>query len=326
MVWRNVLKRFVLPVVLMTALYYLLETVFGGNPYYMRVLTFASINVIMAVSLNLINGFTGQFSIGHAAFMGVGGYTAAVLTKFAGLPFIPAILIGAAAAGVVGLLVGLPTLRLRGDYLAIATLGFGEIIRKVVENLDYVGGPRGLMGIKGYTTFGWTFFFTAISVWFVVNFINSTHGRAAISIREDEIAAEAMGVNTTKYKVMAFTIGATLAGLAGGLFAHKLMFLHPSSFDFLKSVDFLVMIVVGGMGSITGAGIAAVFLTVLSESLRKLVEIRMIVYSLLLVVIMLTRPQGLFGGKELALRTFESLDPTKLFRKAGGEQRGTSRS
>lgn len=313
------LADILVPAVLLVVLYYGLLFAFGDNAYYMRIVTFAGINIIMAVSLNLINGFTGQFSIGHAGFMGVGAYIAAVMTKFFGINFIVALVGGALGAALAGLLVGLPTLRLKGDYLAIATLGFGEIIRVIIINLDVVGGPRGLMGIMPYTTYFWTFFFTVLTVIVIANFVNSTHGRACISIRDDEIAAEAMGINTTKYKVLAFTIGAGFAGLAGGLFAHRLMIIHYSSFDFLNSVNYLLMIVIGGMGSTTGSIIAAVFLTWLTEALRKAAELRMVIYSLLLIVIMLVRPQGLLGGKELALRTLSGLDPTKLFERKGGK-------
>lgn len=283
--------------------YVVASTSWADNPYYLQIATIACINVIMASSLNLINGFTGQFSLGHAGFMGVGAYAAAYLTTDLNVPFLPALAVGALAAALAGLVIGIPTLRLKGDYLAIATLGFSEIIRVVIVNLDQVGGARGYMGIPSITTFGWAFAFTVIAIMAIRHLMHSTHGRALLAVREDEVAAEAMGIDITRNKVLAFSIGAGLAGLAGGLFAHLITFLHPSSFDFLKSVDFLVMMVLGGWGTLTGPIGAAVGLTVLNELLRKFLELRMLAYAILLIVVMLTRPQGLVGGREFSLPT-----------------------
>jgi branched-chain amino acid transport system permease protein len=282
----------------------------GGNPYYMLILSLSCINVMCAVSLNLINGCTGLFSIGHAGFLAVGAYVAACLTKYFAVPLIFALVFGGLFAALVGVLVGLPTLRLRGDYLAIATLGFGEIIRVIIVNISTlkvggvvmdIGGPRGLMAVPQAASFAWAFLGAAVTIKFAVNFINSSHGRACLAIREDEVAAEAMGVNTTFYKVAVFAIGAFFAGCAGGLYAHLYCFVHPDSASFLRAVDYVVMIVIGGLGSTTGAALAAVSLTVLSEALRKVVALRMVTYSLLLVVVMLARPQGLLGARELTL-------------------------
>lgn len=197
------------------------------NTYYEVNLILIGINIIMAVSLNLINGFTGQFSIGHAGFMAIGAYTSAILTVKFDQPLILGILAGAVLAAVLGFLIGLPTLRLKGDYLAIATLGFGEIIRVAFLNFEYAGGASGFSGIPHITTWPWVFFLTLFTVVFIKNFINSSHGRACISIREDEIAAETMGINTTKYKVMAFTIGAFFAGVGGALYAHYFYVIAP---------------------------------------------------------------------------------------------------
>lgn len=291
---------------LILGLYALLSVAFGGNAYYMRILTLASINVMLGTSLNLILGYTGQLNLGHAGFMAVGAYTAAILTTSYSTPFVVSLFLGALLAGFIGLLVGLPTLRLRGDYLAIATLGFAEIIRVTALNLNITGGALGIRGVPYLTNFTWAFFLAAITVWIIVNFINSSHGRACKAIREDEIAAEAMGVNTTYYKVLVFSMGAFFAGLAGGLFGHLLTIVHPSSFTFLKSIEYLVIAVVGGLGSITGSVMAAIFLTFLSEALRKFTELRMIIYAGALVLVMLLRPQGLMGGMELQL---EHLDP-----------------
>lgn len=258
-----------------------------------------AINIIIAASLNLINGYTGQFSLGHAGFMAVGAYISAVATVKFGLPFIAAIVLGAIAAGVLGFLIGLPTLRLNGDYLAIATLGLGEIIRIVILNVQYVGGASGFMGIPRYTNFAWAFFMCLFTLFFIKNFVNSSHGRACISVRENEIAAEAMGIDTTKYKVLAFTIGAAFAGVAGALFAHYFYIAHPASFTFMMSFNYLTMVVMGGLGSITGSIAGAVILTFVSAALASWPEWRMIVYSLVLILLMIYRPQGLFGNVEL---------------------------
>lgn len=257
------------------------------------------VNVIMAVSLNLINGYTGQFSLGHAGFMAVGAYVGVVATTNFHLPLIAALLLGAACAGILGFLIGLPTLRLRGDYLAIATLGLGEIIRIVIMNIEYVGGAAGFKGIPHLTNFTWVFFTMLFTLFFIKNFVNSSHGRACIAIRENEIAAEAMGVNTTKYKVMAFTIGAAFAGIAGGLFAHQFYLISPNSFTFLSSFNYLIMVVLGGMGSITGSIAGAFVVTFLSAALASFPEARMIIYALALILLMFYRPQGLFGYMEV---------------------------
>jgi len=278
------------------------------SPYYEVNLILIGINIIMAVSLNLINGFTGQFSIGHAGFMAIGAYTSAVFTVKLGQPLLLGTLAGAVLAALLGFLIGLPTLRLKGDYLAIATLGFGEIIRVLFVNFEYVGGASGFSGIPHITTWTWVFFWTLFTVIFITNFINSSHGRACISIREDEIAAEAMGINTTKYKVMAFTIGAFFAGIGGALYAHYFYVIAPQNFGFLKSIDYLIMVVLGGMGSITGSILAATVLTILNAFLQSFAEIRMIIYSIVLIIIMIFRPQGLMGNKEFSLRVFNRLE------------------
>jgi branched-chain amino acid transport system permease protein len=284
------------------------------NPYALFVLYSIGINIILAVSLNLINGYTGQFSLGHAGFMAVGAYTAAVITnQFGALNpvasealFLSALLAGGLVAATVGLLVGLPTLRLKGDYLAIVTLGFGEIIRVVFQNMDKVGGARGLSVMHGLTNFFWVFGFAALTIYVVTALVHSTYGRGFIAVRDDEVAAEAMGINTTKYKVAAFVVGAFFAGIAGGLYAHAIQFLTPGGFGFMLSITFVVMVILGGMGNTPGVIVAAALLTLMPEGLRKLAgyphlgwvgDARMIIYSLLLIVLMLTRPQGLFSFK-----------------------------
>jgi branched-chain amino acid transport system permease protein len=277
------------------------------GPFWELNLVLIGINIILASSLNLINGFTGQFSIGHAGFMAVGAYVSAVLSVKFELPFILAILGSAASAGLLGFMIGLPTLRLKGDYLAIATLGLGEIIRICILNIQYVGGASGFMGIPRYTNFAWVFALTIATLFIIKNLINSTHGRACIAIRENEIAAESMGVDTTRYKVMAFTIGAFFAGVAGALFSHYFYIAHPASFTFMKSFDILTIVVLGGLGSLTGSVTAAILLTFVSAALAGYPEWRMVIYSLMLIILMIYRPQGLFGNKELSLAMFGRL-------------------
>lgn len=271
------------------------------NDFFSDTLTLIGINIILGVSLNLINGFTGQFSIGHAGFMSVGAYISAIITLKQGLPFPVALLGGGLAASLAGLLVGIPSLRLKGDYLAIATLGFGEIIRIVWLNTDYVGGASGLNGIPKETNWSWIFFTVLLTVVFINNLVHSTHGRACISVRENEIAAEAMGINATRYKVLAFSIGAFFAGVAGALSAHNFYIIQPTSFNFMKSFEILVIVVLGGLGSTTGSILAAILLTLVFTWLQDWPEIRMILYSLLLILVMIFRPQGLMGTREFSL-------------------------
>lgn len=271
------------------------------SDYHVQILVWVGINAIMGVSLNLINGFTGQFSLGHAGFMAIGAYVAAYCTKIWAMPFAVALVFGGLAAAVGGLGVGIPTLRLSGDYLAIATLGFGEIIRVAILNLDVVGGPRGLPGIPAHTSLLWVYCIVVLTVFVVKNLIWSKHGRAFVAIREDETAAETMGIDTTSSKIAAFVIGAFFAGVAGGLYAHKITYIDPSQFDFMKSVEALLIVVLGGMGSLTGSVVASFIVTLLPELLRPLADWRMVVYALLLILIMLYRPKGLMGASEFGL-------------------------
>jgi branched-chain amino acid transport system permease protein len=292
---------------------------FSISPYFLQILSLAGINIILAVSLNLINGFTGQFSIGHAGFMAIGAYVSAFLSFTFGdriraaLAFAPqsvqnsvlllvVLAAGAICAAIAGFLVGVPSLRLRGDYLAIVTLGFGEIIRVFIVNVDAVGGARGLGGIPRLANFFWIYLFAAATIVMVTRIVNSSFGRTLIAIREDEIAAEAMGVNTTRHKVLSFVVSSAMAGVAGGLFAHYLMYLHPNSFTFIRSFEIIIMIVIGGLGSITGSVLGAVLYITLTEGLREFAQYRMVLFSLLLVVIMIVRPQGILGHRELFRR------------------------
>ena len=274
------------------------------NDYYARIITIICINVILAVSLNLIIGFTGQLTLGHAGFMSIGAYTAAMFTIKTSVPFPIALLLGGIFAAVVGFLIGLPTLRLKGDYLAITTLGLGEIIRVVIVNIEKLGGGRGLAGIPPKTTFTWVFFIMLFTIIIILNIIRSSHGRAMMSVREDEIAAEAMGINTTKYKIMSFVIGSFFAGIAGGLFAHYMYFIKPDQFGFLRSVDIVTYVVLGGMGSLSGSVLSTATLVALPEFLRFLNDYRMILYPIALIIIMRFIPQGLLGSQELSQRKY----------------------
>lgn len=280
------------------------------DPYLLDVLIGIGINVILAVSLNLVNGYTGQFSLGHAGFMAVGAYAAAACTMFlgpqllaatgenpasVGALFLGALLVGGLGAAAAGLVVGAPSLRLRGDYLALVTLGFGEIIRVVLQNTDAVGGALGLSPVPYYTTFFWTYGFVALAIFTVFCLTHSTYGRGFLATHEDEIAAEAVGLNPTRYKIVAFVVGAFFAGVAGGLYAHFKQTIYPTGFDFTKSIEIVVMVILGGMGRTVGVIVAAVILTLLPEVLRPVAEYRMILYSFLLIVLMLARPQGLFS-------------------------------
>jgi len=295
----------------------------GVNDYYFGVIIDIGIAIVLGVSLNLVNGYTGQFSLGHAGFMAVGAYVSASVTIFLSPTWLPvlgggdagkaalflgALIAGGLGAALAGLAVGVPSLRLKGDYLAIVTLGFGEIIRVVVQNTEILGGSRGL-SVPPRTTFFWTYLAAALTVYVVVLLVHSTYGRGFLTVRDDEIAAEAMGINTTKYKVIAFVVAAFFAGVAGGLYAHFKQFIHPEGFGFLRSVDIVVIVILGGMGNTPGVILAAILLTILPEGLRTLagwealpiwlrgiVQNRMILYSLLLIGLMLTRPQGLFAG------------------------------
>jgi len=318
-------------ILLISLVVFFFGSVFGDSfkssvfAYNYDILMTIGVNIILAVSLNLVNGYTGQFSLGHAGFMAVGAYASAtwsnnldsILMNALGGPanliavnlaFFISMLIGGVLAAVTGLLVGIPSFRLKGDYLAIVTLGFGEIIRTAILNTDFLGASRGLSVAGAYTNIFWTFGLTAICVYVVLSLVHSTYGRGFLTVRDDEMAAEAMGINTTKYKVIAFVVASFFAGIAGALYAHFKQFVTPEGFNFFRSVDIVVMVILGGMGSTIGVILAAISLTLLPEILRALshadllppaynglLENRLILYSLLLIVLMLTRPQGLLG-------------------------------
>ncbi len=293
---------------------------FSGSidPYLLDVLTGVGINVILAVSLNLVNGYTGQFSLGHAGFMSVGAYLSSAVSLFVaprlvgelstagaatqGAVFLAALLAGGLSAALAGLAVGVPSLRLRGDYLALVTLGFGEIIRVVFQNVEFLGGALGLNAIPASTTILWVIAVAAVTVFVVHCLVDSTYGRGFLATRDDEVAAAAVGLNPTRYKIVAFVVAAFFAGVAGGLYAHFKLTITPTGFDFTRSIEIVVMVILGGMGNAVGVIFAAVLLTLLPELLRPIAEYRMIIYSLLLVLLMLLRPQGLFRLPERRAR------------------------
>jgi branched-chain amino acid transport system permease protein len=337
--WPVAVVRSLLPVLVGFGIAFLLQAVVvpAIGPFYGKLLMDCGITIVLAVSLNMVNGFAGQFSIGHAGFMAIGGYLAAALTFYLSyqywgsaevhggflgsgdMLFVAACLAGGLLAAGAGFLVGLPSLRLRGDYLAIVTLGFGEIVRVFLQNtdnvvrkpdkiaaaleeggvvslLDNLGGSLGFHGVPKYSTVFWVYVFVALVLITSYRLKSSHQGRALLAVRENEIAAEAIGVNTTRAKVSAFVLSAFFAGVGGALFAHQLgTTINPGELGFAKSIDIVIIVVLGGMGSISGAALAAVFLTILPEVLREFAEYRMIVYALLLIGVMILRPKGLFG-------------------------------
>lgn len=266
------------------------------NPYYLQVITMLGINIIMALGLNLITGVAGQLSFGHAAFVSIGAYTAAILTLKLHWPFPLVLLAGSLMAALWGFLIGFPALRLTGDYLGIATLGFGEIVLVAFMNMEITGGAIGLAGIPRLTNPVIVYLLVALTIWCMYRLQNSRFGRALLAVREDEIAAVTLGVNTASYKIQAFVIGAFFAGLAGGLYAHYLQYLNPNDFGFARSFEILTFIVLGGLGSIPGAILGTTVLTIAPEFLRSLAQYRMMIYGILMVLLMIFRPNGLLGG------------------------------
>ena len=279
------------------------------NGYFIQLIVLVGINIVMTVSLGMVNGFTGQFSIGHAGFMAVGAYTSAMITTvwlrtstsnpWVGYPiFILAVLVGGVLAGVAGYLVGAPSLRLKGDYLAIVTLSANELIRTIIRVTEVLGGPRGLGGIPKFTTLEVVFVFTTVSIVLMRNYLFSSYGRSMKAIRDSEIAAEAMGINTTRQKVFVFVFSAFFAGVSGGIFAHLLQFIHPDNFSFVKSLEYLIYLYVGGSESISGAMIGPAVFTLIPELLRGLKQWRMVIYPLVLILVMIFRTEGIMGLKE----------------------------
>lgn len=277
------------------------------NLFYVQILQQIGINIILAVGLNLIVGFSGQFSLGHAGFMAIGAYAAAIIGSK--LPtygaFFGAMLVGALLSGAVALLVGIPTLRLKGDYLAVATLGVSEIIRIfIINGGSLTNGAAGILGIPNFTTWQMVYFFVVITTIATLNFLRSPIGRSTLSVREDEIAAESVGVNTTKIKIIAFVFGAITASIAGSLQAGFIGSVVPKDYTFINSINVLIIVVFGGLGSITGAIVSAIVLGILNMLLQDVASVRMIIYALALVLVMIFRPGGLLGMWELSLSRF----------------------
>ena len=308
--------------------------VFGGNflvgeglisRYQTVVFEQIGVYVLMTVSLNIVTGYLGQLPLGHAGFMSIGGYACAIfiirMMPLFGLDaqsmasgstpavilFVVGLLFGGICAALMGVVIGIPALRLRGDYLAIITLGFAEIIRVVLVNIDsalgfkLTGGASGLTGIPAYTGYLNTAIVVSLAIFAIHTLMKSRHGRAILAIRDNEIAAEASGVNTTYYKTLAFVFSAFLAGIAGGLYAGCIGVMAPAKFGFMKSVEILVMVVLGGMGSMFGSVVSATVLTVLPEALRAFADYRMVAYAIVLILVMIFRPEGLFGSYDFSL-------------------------
>lgn len=304
---KDKIRSYIINTICVVALYILMTSLMNTgaiNRYQQGIIMIIGINIILAVSLNLTTGFLGQLALGHAGFMGIGAYGAAIATMNMNIgsdtaQLLISIVIGGIIAAIFGVLIGVPALRLEGDYLAIITLGFGEMIRVIVNNLEITGGAKGLNGIPPLTKFSHVYWVAVFTVIVIVTLIKSRHGRSIVSIRENEIAANAVGVPTAFYKVFGFVLSAFFAGIAGGLYAHYMTILAPAKFGFMYSIEILVIVVLGGMGSITGSIVAAIILTLLPEALRGLSEYRLLIYAVLLIVMMLFRPSGLFGTKEL---------------------------
>ncbi|HFU0743949.1 TPA: branched-chain amino acid ABC transporter permease [Streptococcus pneumoniae] len=277
------------------------------NLFYVQILQQIGINIILAVGLNLIVGFSGQFSLGHAGFMAIGAYAAAIIGSKSPTygAFFGAMLVGALLSGAVALLVGIPTLRLKGDYLAVATLGVSEIIRIfIINGGSLTNGAAGILGIPNFTTWQMVYFFVVITTIATLNFLRSPIGRSTLSVREDEIAVESVGVNTTKIKIIAFVFGAITASIAGSLQAGFIGSVVPKDYTFINSINVLIIVVFGGLGSITGAIVSAIVLGILNMLLQDVASVRMIIYALALVLVMIFRPGGLLGTWELSLSRF----------------------
>ena len=277
------------------------------DQYFLRMMTISGIYIILAVSLNVVTGYAGQFCLGWAAFYGIGAYTSALTVTKLGWSFWVAFPLAGIVAALFGIVLAIPTMRLRDIYLALTTLGFGEIVRLVVLNwMDLTRGSMGIPGIPRPTFFGqsldsslfyyyFIFSMVLIVIGAVQRIIDSRMGRALIAIRENEIASKSMGINTTLYKIQAFAVGAFFSGLAGSFYAHYSSFIDPNAFGFGESIAVLAMVVLGGMGSTVGAVFGAVLLSLLPEVLRGLAEYRMIIFGSILMLVMLVRPQGIFG-------------------------------
>lgn len=297
--------RWILPLLLVIGMGFCVAAESGGllNSYTRFVLITMGVNIILCASLNLVNGYLGEFSVGHAGFMALGAYAAAMVTTrlFPQMPalFLPAIFVGGLVAAVIGFLLALLSFKTRGDYLALITLAFLMIVKSALENIPWVGGPRGLAGIPTLSSLPITFGAAIVTLWVIRNLVFSKFGRAVVAIREDEIAANSMGVRTREAKILAFSVSSFFGGVAGALLAHQITFVNPGSFDILKSTEILVMVYLGGIGSLAGSVLGAVIFTLLSEVLRDFGTWRMVILPLILVLLMLFRPRGIMGLREL---------------------------
>lgn len=278
-----------------------------GNTYILGIFTLAGINLMTVLGLSLLTGFTGLFSFGHAGFMAIGGYTAAMMTVKFQWPFIPALLAGGLAAALVSAALGKVTLKLKGDYFCIATLGFGEAIRLILDNVQYFGGARGWPGIPNYTNFWNVLWINIVAIIVLANLIRSRHGRSMIAIREEELASQIVGINVFKYKMTSLMISAAYAGIAGGLMGHYMTFLQPKMFSLAKSTELTIIVIFGGLGSISGSVLGALVLTSLPEILRAFSQWRLVFYGLAVIFIMISRPEGLMGGYELTPSSMKKL-------------------
>lgn len=306
---KNIIK-----IVAIIAIYILILTLLNGNilsRQYKSIVIPIIVNIILAVSLNLVTGFLGELSLGHAGFMSIGAYTGALISVYSKFPPLPTIIIamlaGSTIAAVFGFIIGVPVLRLRGDYLAIVTLAFGEIIKSIINSIKFMGGAKGLTKIPLYTdyqNFWIAYICMIITIIFLLNLVKSRTGRAITAIRDNDIAAESVGINISKYKVTAFVIGAFFAGLAGVIYAHNVGLIKPTTFDYNKSIEILVIVVLGGMGSISGSIIAAIILTLLPEFLRGADNLRMLMYAIVLIIMMIVNnskiKKGIMTNKTLS--------------------------
>jgi len=277
--------------------------------YMSGILILSGINLMTVLGLSLLTGFTGLFSFGHAGFMAIGAYIAATMTMKFSVPFIFALLMGGFAAMLISLLLGKLTLNLKGDYFCIATLGFGEATRLILDNVQYFGGARGLANIptQGTTTLLNVVVINIFAIAVLVRIIRSRHGRNMVAIREEELAAQTVGIDVFKYKLTAFAISAFYAGIAGGMMAHYLGYIQPIMFKMVKSTEMTIIVIFGGLGSVSGSVIGTILLTFLPEILRSFSEWRLVIYGVAVIVIMISRPQGLMGGKEISFKPLVKL-------------------
>jgi branched-chain amino acid transport system permease protein len=310
---RNKTKQVILALAVVIAVYIALEVMMEigiWNPYWQEIMRYAMVITIGALGLSIIYGFTGQFSLGHAAFVGIGAYSAGLFSiyfrHYGIMAFLGSLVVGTVLAGLVGFLIGVPILRLKSDYLGIATLGFNFIVWGGMQNSDrlipVLGGARGMTGIPMVQSLGWYYFIAVLTIILVRNFVFSTHGRACTAIRENETAADVVGVSPAQTKIMAYTMGCALAGLGGALYCHNIPFLHPDNFNFIESINYLIVVVLGGLGSLSGTVITAVGWAFLLEVLRivlgPLYDFRGVIYAVILIVVIIMRPKGIFGGME----------------------------